>query len=181
MNNEVKAGFEMPDVICPEDPLIAKDTSKGLIDTWQWSFGNIASSNVKEPGPIQFPQNNIESFYIIKLKVTNNTLGCTDSISKRLRVLNNCFIAVPTAFTPDGDGLNDFLYPNNALKAKDLEFKVYNRWGQLVFSTHNWQEKWNGKINGLPQASGVFVWFLSYTHITTGQKIFQKGTTTLIR
>lgn len=181
MNNEVKAGFEMPDVICPEDPLVAKDTSKGLIDNWQWSFGTVASSNVKEPGPIQFPQNNIETFYTIKLKVTNNTLGCTDSISKRLRVLNNCFIAVPTAFTPDGDGLNDFLYPNNALKAKDLEFKVYNRWGQLVFSTRNWQEKWNGKISGLPQAPGVFVWFLRYTHITTGQKIFQKGTTTLIR
>jgi gliding motility-associated-like protein len=181
MNNEVKAGFEMPDVICPEDPLEPTNTSTGQIDAWQWSFGNIASSAVKDPPPQYFPQNNIESYYTIKLKVTNNTLGCTDSISKRLRVLNNCFIAVPTAFTPDNNGLNDFLYPNNALKADKLEFKVYNRWGQLVFSTRNWQEKWNGKINGIPQAPGVFVWFLRYTHRDTGQKVFQKGTTTLIR
>ncbi|MEI9911784.1 MAG: gliding motility-associated C-terminal domain-containing protein [Bacteroidota bacterium] len=181
MNNEVKAGFEMPDVICPEDPLMVKDTSTGLIDNWQWNFATIASSNVKDPGPQFFPQNNIESFYTIKLKVTNNALGCTDSASKRLRVLDNCFIAVPTAFTPNNDGLNDFLYPNNALKADDLEFKVYNRWGQLVFATRNWQEKWNGKISGILQAPGVFVWFLRYTYRDTGQKFFQKGTTTLIR
>lgn len=181
MNNEVKAGFEMPNDICPEDPLLVKDTSKGLIDSWQWNFAGIASSNLKNPAPILFPPNGIESFYTIKLKVTNNILGCTDSASKRLRVLNNCFIAVPTAFTPNNDGLNDFLYPNNALKADNLEFKVFNRWGQLVFATRNWQEKWNGKINGIFQAPGVFVWFLRYTHRDTGQKVFQKGTTTLIR
>jgi gliding motility-associated-like protein len=181
MDNEVKAGFEMPDVICPEDPLQLTNTSTGLIDTWQWNFGSVGSSVLKDPDPQYFPQNNIESYYVIKLKATNNTLGCTDSLSKTLRVLNNCFIAVPSAFTPNNDGLNDFLYPNNALKAVDLEFKVFNRWGQLVFSTQNWQDKWDGKINGITQSPGVFVWYLKYTHSVTGQKVFQKGTTTLIR
>jgi len=181
MNNEVIAGFEMPGVICPEDPLLVVDSSKGLIDTWNWSFGNINTSTLKKPTPQYFPQNNIEAYYNIKLRVTNNTLGCSDSISKKVRVLNNCFIAVPTAFTPNNDGLNDFLYPNNAIKAENLEFKVYNRWGQLVFSTHDWQQKWDGKVGGIPQAPGVFVWFLRYIHRDTGQKVFQKGTTTLIR
>jgi len=96
-------------------------------------------------------------------------------------VLDNCFIAVPSAFTPNGDGLNDFLYPNNALKAINLEFKVFNRWGQLVFESRNWQEKWDGKIKGIPQTTGVYVWFLRYTHTDTGRNVFQKGTTTLIR
>jgi gliding motility-associated-like protein len=181
MNNEVKAAFEMPDVICPEDPLVCVDSSKGLIDRWNWSFGGINTSTSQIPAPQYFPQNNIESYYIIKLRVTNNTLGCSDSLSKKLRVLNNCFIAVPTAFTPNNDGLNDYLYPNNALKALNLEFKVYNRWGQLVFATNDWRQKWDGKIGGLQQAPGVFVWFLKYTHKDTGQKVFQKGTTTLIR
>jgi gliding motility-associated-like protein len=181
MNNEVKATFEMPVEICPEDPVIATNTSTGLIDIWQWNFGNIGSSGLKEPAPQYFPLNNIESFYTIKLKVSNNTLGCSDSISKPLHVLNNCFIAVPSAFTPNNDGLNDFLYPHNALKATDLEFKVFNRWGQLVFSTHNWREKWNGNVNGIMQSPGVFAWYLKYTHSVTGQKVFQKGTTMLIR
>ena len=181
LNNEVKADFEMPDVICPEDPLEMINTSAGLVDEWRWNFGAVGSSSLQTPLPFQFPMNNIESYYMIKLVAANNAIGCADSISKRLKVLDNCFIAVPTAFTPNGDGLNDFLYPNNALKADNLGFKVFNRWGQLVFASHNWQEKWNGKIKGIEQASGVYVWFLEYTHRDTGKKVFQKGTTTLIR
>jgi gliding motility-associated-like protein len=181
LDNEVKANFTMPPDICPEDALEIKNTSTGLIDNWQWSFDIAGTSTIKDPFPVQFPQNNIESYYLIKLKATNNTLGCSDSISKKVRVLNNCFIAVPTAFTPNNDGLNDYLYPNNAIKAENLQFNVYNRWGQLVFSSRDWQKKWDGKVNGIPQASGVYVWFLSYTHSETGQKVFQKGTTTLIR
>jgi gliding motility-associated-like protein len=171
----------MPDVICPEDPLIIENTSTGLIDTWKWNFDILRSSSLKTPDPFYFPVNNIESIYTIKLVATNNAIGCSDSMSKKLKVLDNCFIAVPTAFTPNGDGLNDFLRPNNALKADNLEFKVFNRWGQLVFSSRNWLEKWNGKIKGLEQSSGVYVWFLNYTHRDTGKKVFQKGTTTLIR
>lgn len=181
LDNEVKAAFDIPDIICPEDKLTAINNSKGLIDIYQWSFDIAGSSNLKDPLPVQFPGTNQETYYLIKLVCTNTALGCTDTQQKKLRVLNNCFIAVPTGFTPNGDGVNDYLYPNNAIKAEKLEFSVFNRWGQLVFHSRNWQEKWDGKINGLPQASGVYVWFLSYTHRDTGQKVFQKGTTTLIR
>lgn len=181
MDNEVKAGFDMPDVICPEDPLVVKDSSSGLIDNWRWTFDVVSSSSLENPDPVQFPQTNIETYYTIRQVVTNNALGCSDSLKKTLRVLNNCYIAVPTGFTPNGDGKNDYLYPNNAVKAVNLKFNVYNRWGQLVFTTTNWQEKWDGKIKGVPQASGVYVWFLTYTHRDTGKQVFQKGTTTLIR
>jgi len=180
LDNEVKAGFDMPAVICPEDQLVLVNTSTGLIDTWQWNY-TIGTSNLQTPAAINFPINNIESFYTIKLLARNNAIGCTDTVSKVLKVLDNCFIAVPSAFTPNGDGLNDYLYPNNALKTKDLEFKVFNRWGQAVFESHNWQEKWDGKIKGVLQQTGVYVWFLRYTHLDTGKKVFQKGTTTLIR
>lgn len=181
MNNEVIAAFQMPDVICPEDPLIVVDSSRGLIDNWRWNFGTVGNSSLQHPNPQFFPQTNIEAYYLIKLVVTNNALGCSDSLTKKLRVLNNCFIAVPSAFTPNGDGLNDYLYPNNAIKALNLDFKVYNRWGQLVFASHDWQKQWDGKIGGVPQAPGVYVWYLRYIHRDTGKNVFQKGTTTLIR
>ncbi|MGZ8510131.1 MAG: gliding motility-associated C-terminal domain-containing protein [Chitinophagaceae bacterium] len=181
LDNEVIVDFKMPDVICPEDPFIVENLSTGLIDSWQWNFDILNNSHLKTPLPFLFPANSIESFYTIKLVATNSTIGCSDSLSKRLKVLDNCFIAVPTAFTPNGDGLNDLLYPNNAIKADNLEFKVFNRWGQLVFSSRNWQEKWNGKIKGIEQGTDVFVWFLNYTHRDTGKKVFQKGTTMLIR
>ncbi|HXB34879.1 MAG TPA: gliding motility-associated C-terminal domain-containing protein, partial [Puia sp.] len=87
----------------------------------------------------------------------------------------------PGAFTPNGDGVNDYLYPLNALKAVDLQFRVYNRWGQLVFETTNWLNKWDGTTGGRPQAAGVYVWTLSYIDGDTGKRIFQKGTSMLIR
>lgn len=181
LDNEVKAGFEMPEIICPQDPLTVINTCTGIINAWRWNFDVVATSTLENPAPLLFPQRNIETYYTVKLVATNSTLGCSDSVKKVVRVLSNCFIAVPTAFTPNGDGLNDYLYPNDAFKAENLQFSVFNRWGQLVFSTRNWQDKWDGKVKGLPQGSGVYVWFLSYTHKETGEKVFQKGTTTLIR
>ncbi|MBP7557785.1 MAG: gliding motility-associated C-terminal domain-containing protein [Chitinophagaceae bacterium] len=181
MDNEVIASFTIPDIICPEDALTITNTSTGLIDNWRWSFEPTGSSTVRDPAPFRFPQINREAYYNVKLVATNNTLGCSDSMRKKVRVLSNCFIAVPTAFTPNGDGLNDYLYPNDAFKADNLEFSVYNRWGQQVFHTRDWTRKWDGRVNGVMQSSGVYVWYLSYTHRDTGEKVFQKGTTTLIR
>ena len=141
----------------------------------------LGTNNQQNPPPFYFPNDNIERYFTIKLIVTNNTLNCSDSARKVVRVLNNCVIAVPNAFTPNNDGLNDFFWPHNALKADNLEFRVYNRWGQLVFSSRNWMDKWNGKLNGIEQPAGIYVWFLRYTNRNSGQKVFQKGTVMLIR
>lgn len=181
LDNEVIADFNIPSVICPEDPFEPENLTTGLVDDWRWNFDVLTRINRQDPAPFYFPANNVTSNYTIKLVATNTTLQCSDSLSKTIKVLDNCFIAVPTGFTPNGDGINDFLYPHSAIKADNLQFKVYNRWGQLVFSSRNWQDKWNGKVNGIEQNAGVFVWFLEYTHRDTGKRVFQRGTTTLIR
>lgn len=181
LDNEVKVSFTMDPFICPEDALTVTNTSEGLVDVWTWTFDVIANSNVKDPAPVLFPTINREMYYTIKLVGYNSTLGCTDSMRKQLTVLDHCLIAVPTAFTPNNDGLNDTFKPHNALKADNYEFKVFNRWGQLVFQTRDWRQAWNGKINGLEQGSDVFVWMLSYIHRDTRKNVFQKGTVMLIR
>ena len=181
LDNEVKAAFDMPAIICPEDPLQAENKSTGLVDIWTWSFERIATDHSMDPAPVLFPATNREAYYTIRLKAENTSLGCADSVQKTLRVLSNCLIAVPSGFTPNNDGINDYLYPNNAIKAENLEFRVFNRWGQLVFQSREWTARWDGKLNGIPQGSGVYVWFLKYTNRDTKQQVSQKGTTTLIR
>ena len=59
-------------------------------------------------------------------------------------------------------------------------FRVYNRWGQLVFSTTVNGHGWNGEISGRPQTTNTFVWLVKAIDYT-GKPIFQKGTSTLIR
>ena len=181
LDNEVKADFSMASIICPEDSLKVFNNSNGQIDAWRWNFDVITTSFDQDPEPVLFPTINREAYYTVKLVAYNNTLGCSDSARHTLTVLDHCLIEIPNAFTPNGDGLNDYFWPHNALKADNYQFKVYNRWGQLVFFTLDWQKKWDGKINGVLQNTGTFVWTLTYIHRDTKQTVSRKGMVTLIR
>jgi gliding motility-associated-like protein len=180
LDNYLEAKFEASAVVCPGDLAVFKDTSIGNIQLWNWSFGNGNTSNVKQPAPQTYPSTNFVKDVPVRLIVTNN-IGCSDTAIQIIKVVGNCFIAVPNAFTPNGDGLNDFLYPTNAYKAKNLVFKVFNRFGQLIYSTANWQNKWDGKFKGQPADPGTYVWMLQYTLIDSGKRIEQKGATILLR
>ncbi len=181
LNNEVKASFEMPSVICPEDPLQVVNTTKGLVTSWRWQFDVLGSSTLKDPPPFQWPNTGREAYYTVRLSAFNSILNCSDSARKTLTVLDFCLIEVPTGFTPNNDGLNDRFGPYNALKADQYQFQVFNRWGQRMFQSRNWQEKWDGKWNGREQPAGVYVWMLTYTNRDSGLPVSRKGTVTLIR
>ena len=177
---ELIAGISGTEYLCrPYDSASFNDVSTGNITRWSWNFGNGQTDTTNRP-PVQYysiPDN--EDDYFIRLAVTD-TSGCADTAYYITKVANNCYIAVPTAFTPNGDGLNDYLYPLNAYKATNLVFRVYNRNGQLVFETRDWSKKWDGTLHGAQQSSGVYVWTLEYND-ATNKKISLKGTTALIR
>ena len=154
--------------------------SKGQVDQWLWTFGNGSTSAVKDPPVQRYPVTGVETIYPVSLIASNNN-GCQAKASGSIKVLASCVIAVPTAFTPNNDGLNDYLYPLNALKAEKLDFKIFNRWGQLLFHSKDWTKKWDGTVNGIPQATGVYIWMLEFTDKDSKQKYSMKGTTTLIR
>ncbi len=177
---EVHSAFEVPEFLCPNDLAAFKDLSTGNIVSWNWDFGDGAGSTLETPPLQRYPVMNRDIDYPVRLIVTNRH-DCMDTAVHSIKSLYNCYIAVPTAFTPNGDGINDFLYPLNAWKADNLDFRVYNRYGQLVFETRDWTTKWDGKINGIPQPTGSYVWILQYTDRDTGQKHFMKGASLLIR
>jgi gliding motility-associated-like protein len=179
-HDNLKAAFNMPSVLCPEDLANFKDTSTGKINSWFWQFGNGITSSLQNPPPQVYSPVNSDRLLPVRLIVQNDK-ACYDTTTQYLKLLNSCYIAVPTAFTPNHDGRNDYLYPLNAYETTNLEFKVYNRNGQLLFSTTDWTHKWDGTFNNEEQPTGVYTWFLQYTSTETGKSIFQKGTTVLIR
>lgn len=179
-NNKVVVAFDLPESACPEDTIVFKNRSTGAIDFWQWTFGNGNTSSVMNPPAQVYPLTGVETLYTVSLTAGSNN-GCQASSVKTMKVLSACIIAVPSAFTPNGDGLNDYLYPLNALKAENLDFQVFNRWGQLIFHSTDWQQKWDGTINGVKQGTGVYVWMLKYTNKDTKQNFSMRGTSTLIR
>lgn len=178
--NLLVAAFEGPEFACPNDPSVFVNKSQGSISSWNWEFGNGRISTVQNPPPQTYPVPAVTRDETVRL-IVRNRFGCADTATQKIKVVNNCFIAVPSAFTPNSDGINDYLYPLNAYKARDLSFSVYNRFGQRIFFTRNWTNKWDGRFKGQPADAGTYVWVLNYIHVDTNVKTEQKGTTILIR
>ena len=89
-------------------------------------------------------------------------------------------IFMPNAFTPNGDGRNDVIRPV-LVGVKQFDFfRIYNRWGQLVFSTNQSGKGWDGRISGQEQSSNNFVFVVQGVDYT-GKTIVKKGTVMLIR
>lgn len=177
----LEALFDAPAMICPGDTIQLTNRSTGNIDQWQWDMGNGGLSTQKKPVGYRYSAIGRETYYRIRLIAKNNQLNCADTATRIVKALSHCTISVATAFTPNGDGRNDYLYPLNALKADKLQFKVFNRMGQLMFSTSDWTKKWDGRVNGVMQQTGVYAWLLSYVHHDTGENVFMKGTTLLLK
>ena len=175
-----KAVFNIPVYACPHDIIAIENSSVGKIESWNWDFGNGGISNSENPNTQTFlTSGNVKTNYEIRLIVTDSS-GCSDTTYKALSSVPNCFIAVPSGFTPNGDGVNDYLYPLNLYKASNIRFRVFNRLGQLVFESHDMNSKWDGRINENEQPVGTYVWMLEYND-ESNKKVSMKGTTVLIR
>ncbi len=106
--------------------------------------------------------------------------GCTGSDTVNIRIYKGPDIYVPSAFTPNGDGKNDkFTFVAAGISSIEL-FQVYNRYGQLVYTSSDLQPGWDGRMNGTLQPGGTYVWMVRGRDFH-GQPHFKKGTVTLIR
>lgn len=92
----------------------------------------------------------------------------------------NFSIYMPSAFTPNNDGLNDVFRVPASNRNKLIRLKVYNRWGQKIFETKDINKGWNGMLRGQLQPVGVYIYFLTMESLN-GNKITKQGTITLIR
>lgn len=158
-------------------PLQFMATSNGGV-RYEWSPGDaLSATNI--PNPVGRYSSEIESIHYTVL--VYNQQNCVDSAGITVRVFKtDPQIFVPTGFTPNSDGNNDVIRPIAVGMTTIEYFRIYNRWGQLVFSTTINGHGWDGKIGGKEQNSGVYVWVVKGTDFT-GKTFTAKGTVTLIR
>jgi len=149
--------------------------ASGAAATFSWSPPG-SLSNASIANPIASPA--LSTTYIV---TAINDAGCKDIDSVFIKVKMIPGIYVPSAFTPNSDGLNDVLRPILSDEFLLKEFKIFNRWGQLIFRTSEQGAGWDGKTGGILQGSGVYVWNVAATDTRTGLKLEKKGTFTVIR
>jgi gliding motility-associated-like protein len=126
--------------------------------------------------PIAAPPSNIT--YI--LTVTDPLSGCAASDSVKIEVLYDFDIFLPIAFSPNGDGSNDVLYVRGH-NIKNLLLEIYDRWGELVFTTVDVNSGWDGTYKGKPLDTGVFNYVLRFDRTMNFKSEIQKGNITLVR
>lgn len=118
-----------------------------------------------------------EKLYTIEITTRG---GCTAVDTQMIKVFKEVKFYVPSAFTPNNDGLNDFLKPIQAGMKEFRYFRVYNRWGELLFNSNGESRGWDGTFKGITQNSQVVVWVAE--GIGYDNKLYrQKGTSVLIR
>ena len=152
-------------------------------------LNNIASIKITATGGYDnYLWNNLttttDSFFFVSfpgnysVKVENKCGAKSDTV----HVYDECDFPIyfPTAFTPNGDFLNDQLRVPQANRNKLVRLRIYNRWGEIVFSTTITGKGWDGTFKGRPQPAGVYAYYLEMRGLS-GHKLDQKGTVVLIR
>ena len=154
--------------------LNGKDLAGAGNSSYSWSPPS-GLNNPHISDPVAMPANDIT--YVLTITTVH---GCESSAQVNIKVFNRPEIYVPTAFTPNGDGLNDILKAKPFGLKEFRLFRVYNRFGQLVFSTTDATNGWNGFFHSKSQPAGVYIWVaegISYNKTV----IRRNGTVTLLR
>jgi gliding motility-associated-like protein len=161
--------------VLPGQPL-QLSASGGSSYTWTPAIG------LNDPfiaNPIAILNTNMDSItYTVRVSAQN---GCFSDDQLTVRVYKSAAdIIVPSAFTPNGDGMNDVSKPFTMGITKLVYFSIYNRWGQLLFTTTEIGKGWDGNFNGVSQPSGTYVYqALGADYL--GNTVYRKGTVVLIR
>jgi len=143
---------------------------------YSWSPAGTLS-NPEIQNPIARPTTN--TLYTVRGTDAN---GCTnmDTITIYVNGTNKGGYLMPTAFTPNNDGVNDCYGIKYWGVIQELDFSIYNRWGQRIFHTNQPGKCWDGTFNGKPQNPGIYIYMIK-AKTTCDQDVFRKGTFTLIR
>ncbi|MEP6673791.1 MAG: gliding motility-associated C-terminal domain-containing protein [Ferruginibacter sp.] len=105
--------------------------------------------------------------------------GCSITDYFTVVVLKDAVVFTPNAFTPNGDGLNDFFGPLGKVP-ESFNMEIYNRYGEIVFKSSTMNNRWDGRYKGSVQPMGAFIYYINYKDINNKPQQ-QKGTFMLIR
>ena len=168
-------GIKYPDVLAVKNkamPLSARFIANGYSYLWMPSTG-------LNNGAIQKPVFNASQEQLYRVRLTSPG-GCITMDTVKVSVYDSSDIFVPKAFSPNKDGKNDLLQPFLVNITTLKFFRIYNRWGQLMFQSTDSKQGWDGMYNYKPQPLETYTWIAEGID-GNGTTIFRKGQTVLIR
>ncbi len=152
------------------------NASVGAVN-YKWEFGDGDSLVTTSMLPVTHIYNTAGSYAVCLIAF--NQFGCTDTLCQQVTAIVSPVADVPNAFSPNGDGTNDMIFVKG-YGINKMSWNIYNRWGQLVFTSFNLNTGWDGRYKGELQPQDVYAYVLNI-EFTNGIKLSKKGDITLLR
>lgn len=149
-------------------------TASSDVVKWFWDFGDGDTSALRDP-----IHQYIKPATNTVCQTVTNAAGCQDSVCIPVESLINVVNDLPSAFTPNGDGVND-VFMVRGFGITKMTLRIYNRQGLMVFESRSPNIGWDGKYKGVPQPMDAYAWTLDVEYFT-GESQRKKGDVTLIR
>jgi gliding motility-associated-like protein len=158
-----------------------QDNSSPTVVNWQWSSpGSVPSQSTQQNPVFNFPEGVISNYEIELIVETPE--GCIDTVYHTLFVNSDILFFAPNAFTPDGDEFNQtWKFSVDGIDIYNFELLIFNRWGQIVWETHDTKSEWDGTYNGEIVPAGSFTWIARVKDIYTDKKKEFKGNINILR
>lgn len=163
-----------------DDRVVRLDNLSENAVAYDWYFGmGLPGSTDFEPA-YEFPA--VEAIYEIRL-VAISEYNCVDTAYAQVRMSDGLIYYIPNSFTPDGDEFNQTFKPiiTAGIDVYSYVFEVYNRWGEIIFESHDLEIGWDGTYAGDVCQSGVYTWTIRAKRLTTDDKITLAGHVNLLR
>ncbi len=148
------------------DPIVTlNNQSSSDVNYWFWNFGDGVTTSPSNPSPVHtYPHDTLGSF--IATLIVHNADGCYDTISHTILIGPAFSFYIPNAFTPNGDGVNDYFF-GTGIGILNYDLRIFDRWGNMIFRGKELTAKWDGIANDGEEIAqiDVYVWKVTLTDV----------------
>ena len=166
-----------PDEVSMYEPTIKLINESQKATMWDWDLGDNTSSTDE-----YFSHTYADTGTFIITQIAINEFGCRDTTAHNVRIKGEPTIFIPNAFTPDGNGVNDIFIPK-MYGVREFNMQIFDRWGNLIFTSIDSEIGWNGKVNGTGDLveDGVYIYTIYIRNMLGNPKTYRGGITVIKR
>jgi gliding motility-associated-like protein len=148
---------------------------------YEWSFGDDSGSTTQESPSHMFPDEE-SGVYLVQL-IATSPLGCADTAYVEISVEEQLIYYIPNTFTPDGDDFNQTFRPifTSGYDPYDFNMFIFNRWGEVIWESHDDSVGWDGTYGGRMVQEGVYTWVIDFKTSASDERVKINGHVNLLK